>query len=85
MRDPLAPVRAYRAYRATEADALRGAAEDARYWTATDAERRAMDGELTALEAAWREAEEIAAIADALPSVRAASPPAAWRPSFGEA
>jgi hypothetical protein len=50
-----------------------------------DAERRAMEGELTALEAAWREAEEIAAIADALPNVRAASPPAAWRPSFGEA
>ena len=50
-----------------------------------DAERRAMEGELAALEAAWREAEEIAAIADALPSVRAASAPAAWRPSFGEA
>lgn len=32
-----------------------------------DAERRALEGELAALEAAWREAEEIAAIADALP------------------
>jgi hypothetical protein len=31
-----------------------------------EAERRAMDGELTALEDAWREAEEIAGIADAL-------------------
>ena len=31
-----------------------------------DAERRALDGELAELEAAWREAEEIAAIADAL-------------------
>ncbi len=31
-----------------------------------EAERRAMDGELAALEAAWREAEEIARIADAL-------------------
>jgi hypothetical protein len=30
-------------------------------------ERRALEGELVALEAAWREAEEIAAIADALP------------------
>jgi hypothetical protein len=30
-------------------------------------ERRAMDGELAELEAMWREAEEIAAIADALP------------------
>lgn len=30
-------------------------------------ERRALEGELAALEAAWREAEEIAAIADALP------------------
>lgn len=30
-------------------------------------ERRAMEGELAALEAAWREAEEIAAIADRLP------------------
>lgn len=32
-----------------------------------DAERRALEGELAALEAAWREAEEIARIADALP------------------
>jgi hypothetical protein len=31
-----------------------------------EAERRAMDGELQALEAAWREAEEIAGIADSL-------------------
>ncbi len=31
-----------------------------------DAERRAMDGEMAALEAAWREAEEIAGIADGL-------------------
>ncbi|HEU0055169.1 MAG TPA: hypothetical protein VFQ39_18410, partial [Longimicrobium sp.] len=31
-----------------------------------EAERRAMEGELTLLEAAWREAEEIAAIADRL-------------------
>ena len=30
-------------------------------------ERRALEGELAALEAAWREAEEIAAIADSLP------------------
>ena len=52
---------------------------------ASDAERRAMDGELTALEAAWREAEEIAAIADALPLVRAPRSPAAWRPRLGEA
>lgn len=32
-----------------------------------EAERRALEGELAALEAAWREAEEIAAIADTLP------------------
>jgi hypothetical protein len=31
-----------------------------------EAERRALEGELAALEAAWREAEEIAAIADTL-------------------
>lgn len=36
-----------------------------------DSERRAMEGELTELEAAWREAEEIAAIADTLFKVRA--------------
>jgi hypothetical protein len=38
-------------------------------------ERRAMDGELAALEAMWRQAEEIAAIADALPDVPAPEPP----------
>jgi hypothetical protein len=32
-----------------------------------EAERRALDEELSELEAAWREAEEIAAIADRLP------------------
>ena len=32
-----------------------------------EAERRALEGELAALEAAWRDAEEIARIADALP------------------
>ncbi len=32
-----------------------------------ESERRALEGELAALEAAWREAEEIAQIADALP------------------
>jgi len=32
-----------------------------------ETERRALQGELAALEAAWREAEEIAGIADALP------------------
>jgi hypothetical protein len=32
-----------------------------------ETERRAMEGELALLEAAWREAEEVAAIADALP------------------
>jgi hypothetical protein len=32
-----------------------------------ESERRAMEGELAELEAAWRAAEEIAAIADALP------------------
>jgi hypothetical protein len=34
---------------------------------AEETERRALEGELAALEAAWREAEEIAAIADTLP------------------
>lgn len=34
-----------------------------------EAERAALEGELAALEAAWREAEEIAHIADALPDV----------------
>ena len=32
-----------------------------------ESERRALEGELSTLEAAWREAEEIAAIADSLP------------------
>jgi hypothetical protein len=36
-----------------------------------DSERRAMEGALTELEAAWREAEEIAAIADTLLQLRA--------------
>jgi hypothetical protein len=31
-----------------------------------DTERRALDGELAALEKAWREAEQIASIADSL-------------------
>jgi hypothetical protein len=35
-----------------------------------DAERRALEGELTQLEAAWREAEELAGIADALTPLR---------------
>jgi hypothetical protein len=34
-----------------------------------DAERRALEGELVDLERHWREAEELAAIADALPLV----------------
>lgn len=38
-------------------------------------ERRAMEGELAMLEAAWRQAEEIAAIADALPDVPPPLPP----------
>jgi hypothetical protein len=38
-------------------------------------ERRAMDGELAALEAMWRQAEEIAGIADALPHVPPPEPP----------
>lgn len=33
-----------------------------------ESERRALDGELATLEAAWREAEEIASIADTLPN-----------------
>jgi hypothetical protein len=44
----------------TDALALEMALQD-------EAERRALEGELAALEAAWREAEEIARIADALP------------------
>ena len=38
-------------------------------------ERRSMDGELPMLQAMWRHAEEIAAIADALPDVPPAEPP----------
>ncbi len=38
-------------------------------------ERRALQGELAALEAAWKQAEEIAAIADRLPDVPAPEPP----------
>ncbi|HEX2078022.1 MAG TPA: hypothetical protein VHG08_09940 [Longimicrobium sp.] len=38
-------------------------------------ERRALEGELAALEAAWRQAEEIAEIADRLPDVPAPEPP----------
>jgi hypothetical protein len=38
-------------------------------------ERRAMDGELPMLQAMWRHAEEIAAIADALPDVPSSEPP----------
>jgi hypothetical protein len=38
-------------------------------------ERRALDGELAALQALWRQAEEIAAIADALPELPAPEPP----------
>ena len=38
-------------------------------------ERRAMDGELPMLQAMWRHAEEIAAIADALPDVPPPEPP----------
>lgn len=40
-----------------------------------EAERRALQGELSALEAAWRQAEEIAEIADALPDVPPSEPP----------
>jgi hypothetical protein len=39
-----------------------------------DAERRAMEGELAGLEAMWREAEEIAALADGLPDGPADAP-----------
>ncbi|HLM66831.1 MAG TPA: hypothetical protein VK358_04845 [Longimicrobium sp.] len=38
-------------------------------------ERRALEGELAGLEAAWRQAEEIAAIADRLPDVDPPEPP----------
>jgi hypothetical protein len=40
-----------------------------------ETERRALDGELAMLEAMWREAEEIAAIADRLPELPAPEPP----------
>jgi hypothetical protein len=40
-----------------------------------ETERRALDGELAALKAMWRQAEEIAAIADALPNLPAPEPP----------
>jgi hypothetical protein len=40
-----------------------------------ETERRALEGELAALEAMWRQAEEIAGIADALPAVPAPEPP----------
>jgi hypothetical protein len=46
-----------------------------------ETERRAMEGELAALEAAWRQAEEIAAIADRLPDVPAPEPPRLGRPT----
>jgi hypothetical protein len=39
-----------------------------------DSERRALEGELSVLEAAWRQAEEIAAIADGMFRSRAGSP-----------
>jgi hypothetical protein len=40
-----------------------------------DTERRALEGELAMLEAMWRDAEEIAAIADRLPELAAPEPP----------
>ncbi|HEU0299954.1 MAG TPA: hypothetical protein VFR37_10875 [Longimicrobium sp.] len=40
-----------------------------------ETERRAMEGELAALQAMWRQAEEIAAIADRLPDLPAPEPP----------
>jgi hypothetical protein len=40
-----------------------------------ETERRALEGELAALEAMWRQAEEIAAIADQLPDTPPAEPP----------
>ena len=46
-----------------------------------ETERRALEGELTGLEAAWRQAEEIAAIADALPDgVPTPEPPRLYVP-----
>ena len=47
-----------------------------------DVERRAMQGELAELEAAWREAEEIAAIADGLLPSEVAEPTSTPRPLF---
>jgi hypothetical protein len=47
-----------------------------------DAERRALDGELAALRAAWREAETIAAIADRMFRLRGAvAAPGRWTAS----
>jgi hypothetical protein len=43
-------------------------------------ERRALQGELAELDAAWRDAEEIAAIADALPDIPAPLPPGSGAP-----
>jgi hypothetical protein len=40
-----------------------------------ESERRALQGELSALEAAWKQAEEIAEIADKLPDVPPSEPP----------
>jgi hypothetical protein len=40
-----------------------------------ETERRALEGELAMLEAMWRQAEEIAAIADRLPGLPAPEPP----------
>ncbi|HEX2078026.1 MAG TPA: hypothetical protein VHG08_09960 [Longimicrobium sp.] len=40
-----------------------------------ETERRALEGELAMLQAMWRQAEEIAAIADALPDLPAPEPP----------
>jgi hypothetical protein len=59
--------------------ALDGRERDARMLAAEMAvheelEREALDGELSALEAAWREAEEIAGIADQLPDVDSEPP-----------
>jgi hypothetical protein len=40
-----------------------------------ETERRALDGELAMLEGMWRQAEQIAAIADRLPEIPAPEPP----------
>jgi hypothetical protein len=45
-----------------------------------ETERRALDGELAMLEAMWREAEQIAAIADQLPDLPAPEPPRLMSP-----